>query len=83
LANRTLEHLTSMDNQVIYVRRRLLRAAKDLVAGVEPEAPFHPEGYRYHGEMVVADTGDAAISMSIQRSGERRANVMQPPKIAV
>ncbi|HLG10926.1 MAG TPA: Rieske 2Fe-2S domain-containing protein, partial [Dehalococcoidia bacterium] len=43
LADRRREHLTSMDYQIIYLRRRLLRTAKALAQGVEPAEPWMPE----------------------------------------
>ena len=57
LADRTKEHLTSSDYMIIHVRRRLLSAAKALAQGMEPEAPWHPEEYRYHRESVVLAHG--------------------------
>ena len=82
LADRTQEHLTSQDNQIIYVRRRLLKAAKALASGIEPSEPWHPEGYRYHSEMVVGPGVDEAVRQAIAKSGERRAAV-QAPRITV
>ena len=61
IADRTQEHLCSSDYAIIKVRRRLLKAAKDLVAGIEPEEPWHPETYRMHRETVAAATAEEAI----------------------
>ena len=83
LADRTQEHLTSMDHQIIYVRRRLLKAAKALAEGVEPSEPFNAEAYRYHGELTVAKTAEAAIAGAIERSKEKRTATLDAPKIAV
>jgi phthalate 4,5-dioxygenase len=57
LADRTREHLTAMDYQIIYVRRHLLRAAKALQEGIEPIEPWRPESYRYHSARVVIEDG--------------------------
>ena len=62
IADRTQEHLSSSDYAIIKVRQRLLRAAKQLAAGVEPEEPWHPEVYHMHRETAVARTVDEAIA---------------------
>jgi len=61
IADRTQEHLTSSDYQIIHIRRRLLKAAENLAAGQEPSEPWHPEAYRYRRSAVVADTEQEAI----------------------
>jgi phenylpropionate dioxygenase-like ring-hydroxylating dioxygenase large terminal subunit len=57
IAERELEHLTSMDYVIIKVRRRLLAAARAMAQGIEPEAPWHPEQYRWHREIVTVENG--------------------------
>jgi phenylpropionate dioxygenase-like ring-hydroxylating dioxygenase large terminal subunit len=44
--DRSQEHLGSSDVAVIATRRRLIRLAQDLQAGVEPFPAVHPEVYR-------------------------------------
>ena len=44
--DRQLEKLVSSDEGIIRVRRRLIEAAKALMNGVEPEAPWKPGAYR-------------------------------------
>jgi phenylpropionate dioxygenase-like ring-hydroxylating dioxygenase large terminal subunit len=61
IAKRHREHLASSDYQIIHIRRRLLKAAKDLVAGVEPSEPWRPEIYRMHRETATAATEQEAI----------------------
>jgi hypothetical protein len=76
IAERDQEHLTSMDYVIIKVRRRLLAAAKAMAQGVEPEAPWHPEEYRWHNEIVrlPGDTSrEEALSQAKAKAGERRA----------
>ena len=72
LADRTREHLTSSDYVIIAVRRRLLRTAKALAEGVEPEAPWHPEEYGYHRANVVLESGslEDAAEQAVQESKE-------------
>jgi len=61
IADREQEHLTSSDYMIIKVRRRLLKAARDLQEGIEPTEPWHPEIYRMHREQAVADTPEQAL----------------------
>ena len=73
IADRTQEHLTSMDYMIIKVRRRLLAAAKAMAKGIEPEAPWHPEEYRWHREIVtVLDGGtiEEAIDQATAKASE-------------
>jgi hypothetical protein len=64
IADRTKEHLTSSDEQIIHVRRRLLRVAKMLDDGIEPSEPWHPEAYRYHRETAIGETREEAIAQA-------------------
>jgi phenylpropionate dioxygenase-like ring-hydroxylating dioxygenase large terminal subunit len=61
IADRTQEHLTSSDYQIIHVRRRLLKAAEALAAGQEPTEPWHPEAYRYRRTVATGATEQEAI----------------------
>jgi len=40
IAKREREHLVASDREIIGVRRRLLKMAKNLATGIEPEEPF-------------------------------------------
>ncbi len=62
IAKREYEHLVSADYMIIHVRQRLLKAAKEMQQGVEPEGPFHPEVFRIHRENAVGDTEEEAIA---------------------
>ena len=62
IADRTREHLTSCDYQIIHVRQRLLKAAKALAQGIEPSEPWHPEAYRYRREQARGATREEAIA---------------------
>src|SRR4030095_2186550 len=48
IADRTQEHLGTSDSGVIALRRRLLKAARDLQAGHEPSEPYCGGAYRVH-----------------------------------
>ena len=61
IAKRHREHLASSDYQIIHIRRRLLKAAKDLANGVEPSEPWRPEIYRMHRETATGATEQEAI----------------------
>jgi phenylpropionate dioxygenase-like ring-hydroxylating dioxygenase large terminal subunit len=58
LAKRELEHLVAMDYHMIYLRRKLIRAAKDMAAGIEPKEPWMPETYHYHSAASIIENGD-------------------------
>jgi hypothetical protein len=76
IAEREQEHLTSMDYVIIKVRRRLLAAAKAMAQGIEPEAPWHPELYRWHNEILrlPGETNrEEALAQVKAKAGERRA----------
>ena len=47
-ADRSLEHLVTSDEQLMRVRRRLLKAARELREGQEPAGAHNPEGFRTH-----------------------------------
>jgi phthalate 4,5-dioxygenase len=46
LANRSREVLVSSDRYIIYVRRRLLKMAKDLQDGIEPKEPWQAQAFK-------------------------------------
>ena len=74
IATRTKEHLASSDVQIIGVRRRLLKGVHNLMEGIEPQEPWHPEAYRYHTATVIvsADTDDEeALRLAKARVTER------------
>jgi phthalate 4,5-dioxygenase oxygenase subunit len=70
LAKRELEHLTAMDYHMIYLRRKLLRAAKDMRNGIEPIEPWQPQSYHYHAASAVIEDGDfdAAVAQAKDRA---------------
>jgi phthalate 4,5-dioxygenase len=68
IAKREYEHLASSDYMIIYVRRRLLKAAKELMQGIEPVGPQHPEVYRIHRETAVADSAEEAFALAKERA---------------
>jgi hypothetical protein len=61
------EHLVSTDYMLIYVRRRLLKAAKELQQGIEPAGPWRPDVYRFHRETAIADTAEEAIAQAKEK----------------
>jgi phenylpropionate dioxygenase-like ring-hydroxylating dioxygenase large terminal subunit len=61
IADRTQEHLCSSDYHIIYWRRRLIKTAKALAAGVDPVEPFQPEHFRNHNANAVGDTLEEAV----------------------
>jgi phthalate 4,5-dioxygenase oxygenase subunit len=76
IAERDQEHLSSTDFMIIKVRRRLLAAARAMAQGIEPEAPWHPEDYRWHQEIATLPpeaTLAEAEAAAKARAGEYRA----------
>jgi hypothetical protein len=53
---------------IIHVRQRLLKAAKDMQQGIEPEGPFHPEVFRIHRENALANSEEEAIAQARQKA---------------
>ncbi len=64
IADRTQEHLTSLDHYIIHLRRRLLTAAKALAAGIEPTEPHQAEAFHAHRASAEADTREQAIAQA-------------------
>jgi phthalate 4,5-dioxygenase oxygenase subunit len=62
IAKRHKEHLATSDYQIIHIRRRLLKAAKNLTQGMEPEEPWHPEVYHMHRETATGHSAEEAIA---------------------
>jgi hypothetical protein len=59
-----------MDYHMIYLRRKLLKAAKAMRDGIEPKEPWIPESYHYHSASAVIENGDfeAAVAKARQRA---------------
>jgi hypothetical protein len=83
IADREQEHLTSADYMIIKVRRRLLKAARDLQNGIEPTEPWHPETYRMHREQAVAETPEAAFEEAKRLAKVDLLAEWQAPKLTV
>jgi phthalate 4,5-dioxygenase oxygenase subunit len=56
ICNRTVEHLGSTDLGIIAARRRVLKAARDLAAGVEPPAARGGDLYHLRSAAVTIDS---------------------------
>ena len=64
IAKREYEHLVSSDYMIIHVRQRLLKAARDMENGIEPDGPFHPEVFRIHRENAMAGSAEEAVAQA-------------------
>ena len=65
LADRTQEHLVKSDEMIIRYRRQLLKLARELEAGKEPVAPWHPEAFYQtwnEVQVVPADGADTRVA---------------------
>jgi phenylpropionate dioxygenase-like ring-hydroxylating dioxygenase large terminal subunit len=60
------EHLVSSDYMIIYVRRRLIKAAKELMQGIEPTGPSRPDVYRFHRDSAVGATREEALKLATE-----------------
>jgi phthalate 4,5-dioxygenase oxygenase subunit len=69
IADRTKEHLGTSDAGLIALRRRLLKAARDLQAGKEPPEPHCSGAYRVHptADLVHRDVSFEQIARSTYR----------------
>ncbi len=70
IAKREKEHLVAMDYHMIYLRRKLLQAAKNMRDGIEPEEPWMPETYHYHSASAIIEDGDfeAAVAEATEKA---------------
>jgi phenylpropionate dioxygenase-like ring-hydroxylating dioxygenase large terminal subunit len=70
IAKREKEHLVAMDYHMIYLRRKLIAAAKAMREGIEPEEPWIPESYHYHSSSAIIRNGnvEAAIEEAKQKA---------------
>src|SRR5215211_279321 len=68
IADRTREHLVSLDYAIIYRRRRLLALAKALARDEEPSEPWHPEAFHMHAASAVADTEEQAVRLAKEQA---------------
>ncbi len=75
IADRTLEHLTSSDFAIIAVRRKLLKVARDMAEGTEPQEPFRPAVYSYHRTRFSTAEGTLDEAVEKARSMSKEKNV--------
>ncbi len=70
IAKRELEHLVAMDYHMIYLRRKLIAAARAMRDGIEPVEPFLPHTYHYHSASAIVENGDfdGAVAKAIERA---------------
>jgi hypothetical protein len=64
---------------MIYLRRKLLKAAKNLRDGIEPIEPWTPEIYHYHAASAVIENGDYAGA--IEKAKERARTSVIPAEM--
>jgi phthalate 4,5-dioxygenase oxygenase subunit len=70
IAKREKEHLVAMDYHMIYLRRKLIAAAKAMAQGIEPKEPWIPESYHYHSASEIIENGDfeAAVAKAKEKA---------------
>jgi hypothetical protein len=65
ITDRSKEHLGSSDVAVIAARRKLIRMAKDLAEGREPQLPHNPAAFGVRP--IDVTTQDAALDGVVER----------------
>jgi hypothetical protein len=77
IAKREREHLVAMDYHMIYLRRKLIAAAKAMRDGIEPKEPFIPESYHYHSASEIIENGD--FEAAVERAkAKARTSLIDP-----
>ncbi len=76
MMDRSREHLASSDEAIIRVRRRLIRTARAMMEGKDPQEPFHPEAFGYHSanlalpaDMPVDQAAAQAKALAMAKTG--------------
>ncbi|HLF72475.1 MAG TPA: Rieske 2Fe-2S domain-containing protein [Dehalococcoidia bacterium] len=77
--DRTTEHLGTSDMAIIYMRRLMIRLAKQLQAGIEPSLPQQADAFRVRPVHLI--TSEAEIDPIWE--GDRAAHLSPPEPIAV
>lgn len=71
IADRTKEHLGHSDTAVMQFRRLMIRLARELEDGKEPEAPRHPEWFNIRSvSVVLGENEDVKASLKELAAGE-------------
>ncbi len=79
-ADRSLEHLVTSDEPLMRVRRRLLKAARELQEGQEPPGPHNPESFSIHTARVSLP-GDVPAVEAIEQIKELTHGPTASPRI--
>ncbi len=85
MTDRTRETLVSSDRYLIHVRRRLMNAARALIAGQEPAKPWHPEAYRLRSHRMEVPAGTpvtVAVKHLIKETADAKAPAPQLAAVA-
>jgi phthalate 4,5-dioxygenase len=78
LAKREREHLVAMDYHMIYLRRKLLRAAKAMRDGIEPAEPWIPGSYHYHSASIIFEDGDFDTAVEKAKAKAKTSLIAAP-----
>ncbi|HEV2172161.1 MAG TPA: Rieske 2Fe-2S domain-containing protein [Nitrospira sp.] len=82
LAKRELEHLCAMDYHMIYLRRKLLKAAKNIRDGLEPVEPWLPQTYHYHAASAIIENGDFEAAVAKAKEHAKASLIPSQPLVA-
>jgi phthalate 4,5-dioxygenase oxygenase subunit len=80
IAKREKEHLVAMDYHMIYLRRKLIAAAKAMRDGIEPKEPWMPHTYHYHSASAIIENGDfeAAVAKAKEKAKQSLIDPVTP-----
>jgi hypothetical protein len=77
LYNRSQEHLGTVDGAIIYMRRMMIKAARDLERGVEPEILQHPEWFA--ARPIDAVNGEPSLAPIWERDRAEYLGMVEAP----
>jgi hypothetical protein len=71
-----------MDYHMIYLRRKLLRAAKAMRDGIEPVEPWIPQAFHYHAASAIIQDGDFDAAVAEAKEKAKRSVVRGMAELA-
>jgi hypothetical protein len=82
LAKREREHLVAMDYHMIYLRRKLIAAARAMRDGIEPKEPWIPQSYHYHSASEIIENGDFEAAVERAKAKAKQSLIDPAPNEA-
>ena len=82
IAKREKEHLVAMDYHMIYLRRKLIAAARAMAQGIEPREPWIPQSYHYHSASEIIENGDFEAAVERAKAKAKLSLISPAPNEA-